>query len=75
MEICLYDKVLLKDGRKASIVEIYEPGEAYEADIEVDGDYETETIRQTDILKVIELHRTSHEQFWTKPKKGDAALV
>lgn len=53
MRISLFDKVQLKDGRTATVVEIYEPGKAYEADI-VDGDdYITDTIKHEDILKVI----------------------
>ena len=48
--IKLYDAVKLKDGRIARIVEIYEQGKAYEADIESDGDYITDTIYQKDIL-------------------------
>ena len=50
MTIKLYDVVKLKDGRIARIVEIYEQGKAYEADIESDGDYITDTIYQKDIL-------------------------
>lgn len=39
-KIELYDDVILKDGRKASIVEIF--SDSYVADIEIgDGDYET----------------------------------
>lgn len=34
MEVSLYDKVLLTTGETAYIVEIYEPGNAYEADID-----------------------------------------
>lgn len=55
----MYDTVKLKDGRKAAIVEIYEQGKAYEADILVDDtgeypEYETETIKHEDIEKVME---------------------
>lgn len=58
MKIKLFDKVLLKNGKTAHIVEIYEHGKAYEADILVDDsgeylDYETETIRPEDIDKII----------------------
>lgn len=49
----IYDKIKLKDGRKATIVEIYKQGEAYEADIETDGDYITDTIKHSDIAAVI----------------------
>lgn len=59
MEIKMYDVVKLKDGRKATIVEIYEQGKAYEADILLDDtgeypEYDTETIRHEDIEEKIE---------------------
>ncbi len=49
MCIGLYDKVELKDGRIATIVEIYEQGKAYEADIKTADDCITDTIKQDDI--------------------------
>lgn len=54
-----YDQVKLKSGKHAVIVEIYEQGIAYEADIEVAlGEYETETIKHTDIESVfVEVER------------------
>lgn len=57
MEIKMYDKIKLKDGREATIVEIYEQGKVYEADILVDdtgeyAEYETDTIKHEDIEKV-----------------------
>jgi len=54
MEIKLYDKVRLKSGEAATIVEIYEIGVAYEADIDrPDGSIDTDTIRQEDILAIV----------------------
>lgn len=58
MMIKMYDIVKLKDGREATVVEIYEQGKAYEVDILVDDtgeypEYETETIKQEEILEVI----------------------
>lgn len=58
MKIKMFDTVKLKDGRKATIVEIYEQGKAYEADILVNNageypEYETDTIRQDEISEVI----------------------
>ena len=51
----LYDKVVLKTGETAYIVEIYELGVAYEADIDrANGDTETDTIYQADIAQVVE---------------------
>ena len=55
MKIDMFDKVLLKSGETAYIVEIYEQGVAYEADIDKsDGTTETDTIKHGDIVKVIE---------------------
>lgn len=53
MSINLYDKVRLTNGKTATIVEVYEQGVAYEADIETDGDYITDTIKQEDIQAII----------------------
>lgn len=48
-----YDNVELKDGRKASIVEILGNGEAFIADIDIGGDYDTDTIYPEQIKKVL----------------------
>ena len=53
MKIKLYDKVKLKDGKIASIVEILGNNEAYIADIDIGGDYDTETIYPEQIDKII----------------------
>jgi len=53
MQIELFDKVQLMSGKSAHIVEVYEQGVAYEADIDDgDGEYTTDTIKQSDILYV-----------------------
>jgi len=53
MLIELYDKIRLKSGKPAHIVEVYEQGVAYEADIDDgDGEYTTDTIKHGDILYV-----------------------
>lgn len=54
MKIKMFDKVRLKSGETAYIVEIYEQGVAYEADIDkADGSTVTDTIRQSDIEELI----------------------
>ena len=54
MDVKIYDKVLLKSGQTAHIVEIWNPGVAYEADIDCGrGEYMTNTINHIDIVKVI----------------------
>lgn len=53
MKIKLYDRVLLRDGYEASIVEIFEEGITFLADIDRDGDTYTEDIRIEDIQKII----------------------
>jgi len=53
-EFEMFDKVLLKTGETAYIVEIYEQGVAYEADIDrADGTIETDTIQHADIEKIL----------------------
>ena len=46
-----YDEVLLKDGRKASVVEIL--NDSYIVDIDIGGDYETRTIDKSEVVKVL----------------------
>ena len=53
MDIKLYDRVLLKDGHEASIVEIFKQGEDYLADIDYDDDTETEDIKHEQIERVL----------------------
>ena len=53
MLIEMFDRIRLKNGKSAYIVEIYEQGAAYEADIdEGDDEYTTDTIKHGDILYV-----------------------
>ena len=59
MKIKMYDKVELKNGKQATVVDIYKQGEAYEVDILIDDtgeypEYETDTIKHEDIKKKIE---------------------
>ena len=53
MTISQYDRVLLKDGTKASIVEIFEEDKLFLADIDKDGDTYTEELRIEEIQKVL----------------------
>lgn len=54
MDIKLYDKVRLKDGRTASVVEILKEGAEYIVDIDVaEDDWETQEISAADIESVI----------------------
>jgi hypothetical protein len=53
VKISQYDRVLLKDGTKASIVEIFEEGKLFLADIDKDGDTYTEELRIEEIQKVL----------------------
>lgn len=48
----LYDNVLLKDGRKAAVVEIF--SDSYLVDIDLGGDYDTCCIDKYDVAKVLE---------------------
>lgn len=58
MDVKLYDRVMLKDKREGIIIEIYEPNKAYEIEFMMNNtgeypEYETETIEQENIEKVI----------------------
>lgn len=54
MKIEEYDKVLLKDGRTASIVEILEEGVAYLVDVDLPGpDWDTVEIWHNEIASVL----------------------
>lgn len=53
MKIKQYDRVLMQDGSKASIVEIFEDEKSFIADIERNGDIDTEEISIADIKKVL----------------------
>jgi hypothetical protein len=52
MSIKQYDRVLLKDGSQASIVEIFDDG-TFLADIDKSGDTFTEEIQKEEIEKKI----------------------
>ena len=53
MKIKQYDRVLLKDGSKASIVEVFEEGKLFLADIDRDGDTDTDELRMDEIEKIL----------------------
>ena len=53
MKIKQYDRVLLKTGETACIVEVFEEGSSFIADIDRDGDTDTEGISIDDIKKII----------------------
>lgn len=52
MTIKQYDKIILKDGRTVTVVEILEDGVAYLVDVDLPGpDWETIEIRHSDICE------------------------
>lgn len=52
MKISQYDRVMLKDGRTATIVEVLEEDTAYIADVDLpESDWDTIDITQDDIEK------------------------
>ena len=53
MKINLYDRVILKDGSYASIVEIFKEDKVFLADIDRNGDTDTDDIRIEDIERTI----------------------
>ncbi|MGN0194611.1 MAG: hypothetical protein ACI39G_05835 [Pseudoramibacter sp.] len=48
-----YDKVLLKDGRTATIVEILGDGDEYIVDVDLKDDWDTIAVMRQDIKKRI----------------------
>lgn len=54
MEIRMYDRVLLKNGLEASIVEILGDGACFIADIDTEHGTETDSVYPEDIEKVLE---------------------
>ena len=54
MKIEEYDHVILKDGRTATIVEIFKEGEAYLVDVDLPGpDWDTIDVTYDDIESVV----------------------
>jgi len=54
MNIELYDKILLNDGRTAYVVEILKEKEAYLVDVDLpDNEWDTIDVKYTDIAKVL----------------------
>jgi hypothetical protein len=53
MKIEQYDRVLLKNGCEASIVEVFEPGKIFLADVDRNGDTDTEELKVEDIKRVL----------------------
>lgn len=54
MEITQYSRIILRDGRTATVVEVLESGKAYIVDVDLSGtDWETIQITQNDIRSVL----------------------
>lgn len=53
MKIEQYDRVVLKDGHEASIVEVFDDGKTFLADVDKDGDTFTEEIQANEVEKVV----------------------
>lgn len=53
MKIKQYDRVLLIDGNLASIVEVFKEDELFLADIDKNGDTDTEEVSIADIKAVL----------------------
>lgn len=54
MKIEQYDKVLLKDGDYAYVVEIFGDGKVFLADIDRKSGTETDWIKPEDIIRVVD---------------------
>lgn len=56
MKIKQYDRVKLKDGNEASIVEIFEEDKLFLADIDRNGDTDTDEVTINEIEKILKKH-------------------
>ena len=53
MKIKQYDRVILKDGHEASVVEVFADGISFIVDVDKDGDTYTEEIQSSEIERVV----------------------
>lgn len=53
MQINQYDRVRLKDGRTATVVEVFGDNECFIVDVDLGGDWETVDVWKKDILEAI----------------------
>lgn len=62
MQINQYDRVRLKDGRTATVVEVFGDNEWFIVDVDLDGDWETIGAFKNEIQEVLRIK--------TVPKSG-----
>ena len=53
MQINQYDRVRLKDGRTATVVEVFGDNEYFIVDVDLGDDWETVDVWKKDILEII----------------------
>ena len=53
MELNQYDRICLKDGRTASIVEIFGEGEDLLVDVDLENDWDTIWIKKDDVQALL----------------------
>ena len=71
MKISQYDRVMLKDGRTAAIVEVLEEDTAYIADVDLPGpDCDTVNIKQDDIERKLWYEYENNTRFRRKKSKN-----
>ena len=60
LKINLYDRIELKDGRTASVVEIFGDGQVYLVDVDLPGpDWETISIKEDDIKDILSVEKVT----------------
>ena len=55
MQINQYDRVRLKDGRTATVVEVFGDNEWFIVDVDLDGDWETIGAFKNEIQEVLKI--------------------
>ena len=63
MQINQYDRVRLKDGRTATVVEVFGDNEWFIVDVDLDGDWETIGAFKNEIQEVLRINTVPKRRY------------
>ena len=63
MQINQYDRVRLKDGRTATVVEVFGDNEWFFVDVDLDGDWETIGAFKNEIQEVLRINTVPKRRY------------
>ena len=63
MQINQYDRVRLKDGRTATVVEVFGDNEWFIVDVDLDGDWETIGAFKNEIQEVLRINTVPKSRY------------